>query len=72
MASNSPAALAGLKPGDEIVALNGEKIYSSGRVDYAQEDMSNGVVKPLTLTIRRGTEQFDRTLLAVKPAAADE
>ena len=29
--------------------------------------MSNGVVKPLTLTIRRGNQQFDKTLLAVKP-----
>ena len=28
IASNSPAAIAGLKSGDEIVALNGQKIYS--------------------------------------------
>ena len=31
--------------------------------------MSNSVVKPLTLTIHRGLESFDRTLLAVKPLA---
>ena len=67
IASNSPAALAGLKPGDEVVALNGEKIYHWAAVDYAEQMMSNGVVKPLTLTVRRGGEQFDRTLLAVKP-----
>ena len=67
IASNSPAALAGLKPGDEVVAMNGEKIYHPAAVDYAEQMMSNGVVKPLTLTIRRGAEQFDRTLLAVKP-----
>jgi regulator of sigma E protease len=67
IASNSPAALAGLKSGDEIIALNGEKIYNSDAVDYAQQEMSNSVVKPLTLTIRRGSAQFDRTLLAVKP-----
>jgi regulator of sigma E protease len=65
--SNSPAALAGLKTDDEVIALNHEKIYSSDSVDYAQKEMSNGIVKPLTLTIRRGDEQFDRTLLAVKP-----
>jgi regulator of sigma E protease len=65
--SNSPAALAGLKTNDEVIALNGEKIYSSDSIDYAQKAMSNGIVKPLTLTIRRGNEQFDRTLLAVKP-----
>jgi regulator of sigma E protease len=67
IASNSPAARAGLKSGDEVIALNGEKIYNSDAVDYAQWEMSNSVVKPLTLTIRRDNEQFDRTLLAVKP-----
>ena len=67
IASNSPAALAGLKTGDEVVALNGVKIYSPAAVDFAQEAMSNSVVKPLTLTVRRGGEQFDRTLLPVKP-----
>jgi hypothetical protein len=30
----------------------------------AKTDMSNGPVKPLTLTVQRGNEQFDRTLLA--------
>jgi len=67
IASNSPAALAGLKPGDEVVALNGEKIYSPTAVDYAQEEMSNSVIQQLTLTVRRGTEQFDCALLPVKP-----
>jgi len=67
VASNSPAALAGLQTDDEVVELNGQKIYSSDVIDYAQEEMSNGVVKPLTLTIQRGDEQFKRTLLAVKP-----
>ena len=67
VATNSPAALAGLKPGDEVLALDGEKIYSPFAVDSVQEAMSNGVVKPLTLTVRRASEQFDRTLLPVKP-----
>jgi regulator of sigma E protease len=67
VATNSPAALAGLKAGDEIIALNGEKVYSPMAVDYAQQAMSNRTVKPLTLTIRRGEEQFDRTLMPVKP-----
>jgi regulator of sigma E protease len=67
IASNSPAAIAGLKSGDEIVALNGEKVFSPAAVDYAQEAMSNSVVTPLTLTVRRGGEQFDRTLTPVKP-----
>jgi regulator of sigma E protease len=67
VASNSPAALAGLTTDDEVIAMNGQPIYSPDIVDYAQEEMSNGVVKPLTLTVRRGGQQFDRTLLAVKP-----
>ncbi len=67
IATNSPAALAGLKPGDRVVALNGEKVYSFMSVVSAEEAMSNSVVKPVTLTIQRGDEQFDRTLLAVKP-----
>ena len=67
IASNSPAALAGMKPGDEVVALNGEKIFSPNAVDFAEMAMSNTVVKPITFTIRRGAEQFDCTLVAVKP-----
>ena len=68
VATNSPAALAGLKTGDEVLALNGEKIYSVAAILAAEDALSNNVVKPLTLTVRRGAEQFDRTLLAVKPA----
>ncbi len=67
IATNSPAALAGLKPGDEVVSLNSEKIYHPAAVDYAEQMMTNGVVKPLMLTVRRGGKSFDCTLLAVKP-----
>jgi regulator of sigma E protease len=67
IASNSPAARAGLQKGDEVIALNGEKIYSSDTIDFAPKEMNAGVAKPLTLTIQRKNEQFDRTLLAVKP-----
>ena len=67
LASNSPAAVAGLKPGDEVVALDGEKIYNFNAVFDVQESMSNGVVKPVTFSIRRGAAQFDKTLTAVKP-----
>ena len=67
VASNSPAALAGLTNGDEIVALNGNKIYSPLAIFSAEDEMSNSPVKPLTLTIRRGDGEFNRTLLAAKP-----
>jgi regulator of sigma E protease len=67
VASNSPAALAGLTNGDEILALNGQKIYSPQGIVAAENAMSNGPVKPLALAIRHGDETFERTLLAVKP-----
>jgi len=67
VATNSPAAVAGLTTGDDVIALNGQKIYSFMSVVAAEDAMSNTVVKPLTLTIRRGSETFDRELLAVKP-----
>ena len=67
IASNSPAAKAGLQPGDEIVAMNGEKIYSPLALIYAEQSLTNKPNLPLTLTVKRGDQQFDRTLLAVKP-----
>lgn len=67
IASNSPAALAGLKADDEVVMLDGSPIYHPQALDDAEDAMSNGVVHPLTLTIKRGDKQFDKTLLAVKP-----
>lgn len=66
-ASNSPAALAGFKEGDEVVAFNGEKIYSPETIDHAEKLMTNGI-KPAVFTIKRGTNHFDATLLAVKPS----
>lgn len=65
--SNSPAASAGLTNGDEITAIDHKKIYSPEAVAWAVEQMSNGPVRPLMLSIRRGDAKFDRTLLAVRP-----
>jgi regulator of sigma E protease len=66
VAPNSPAA-AGLRQGDEVVAVNGEKVYSFMPVIHIEEEMTNGLIKPMTLTVRRGNEQFERVLLAEKP-----
>ena len=67
--TNSPAERAGLRKGDEIVAINGEKIYSISAVEYAEDQMTNKDAKPVLLTIRRGlTNQFDASLMAEKPA----
>jgi regulator of sigma E protease len=65
--SNSPAAQAGLKPGDEIVAVNGEKIYSYDPLLQLEEEMTNGLIKPVTVTVHRGMDNFDLTLRAAKP-----
>lgn len=67
IATNSPAALAGLQRGDEVVALNGQRIYSPIAVLYAEDLMTNGPIKPVALTVRRGTQEFQRDLLAEKP-----
>jgi regulator of sigma E protease len=67
IASNSPAALAGLKPGDEVLKMDGEKVYSPNAIIDAEDAMSNGVVKPTVFTVERDNKQFDCTLLGVKP-----
>src|SRR5712671_2166788 len=67
VATNSPAALAGLKKGDEVVAMNGEKIFSYMPILLEQEAMTNGPVKPVAFTIRRGNEEFEKVLVAEKP-----
>jgi regulator of sigma E protease len=65
--TNSPAALAGLQPGDQIVAINGEKIYSYDAVFDLEDKFTNGPIKPVVFTAQRGTNQFNMTLLAAKP-----
>ncbi|HUC85890.1 MAG TPA: RIP metalloprotease RseP [Candidatus Acidoferrales bacterium] len=65
--TNSPAAKAGLKPGDEVVAVNGEKIYSYDALLQLEEDLTNGPIKPVTLSVHRGDRKFDVALLAAKP-----
>jgi regulator of sigma E protease len=67
VATNSPAALAGLRFGDEIVALNGKKFFHPMAILTMQDSWSNSPVQPVVLTIKRGDEQFDRELRAVKP-----
>ena len=67
LATNSPAALAGLRDGDEIVSMNGETVHSYYPIIRAEEAMTNGAVQPLTLGVRRGTNEFRSTLVAEKP-----
>ena len=65
--TNSPAAIAGLKGGDELLAMNGHKIYSIDSVFNEETSMTNGAITPTKFTVLRGNEQFESTLLAEKP-----
>ena len=49
-----PAAVAGLKPGDNIIAVNGNRIEQSeyGQIEIIRT-IRNSIDKPLTLTVRR-------------------
>jgi regulator of sigma E protease len=67
IASNSPAEVAGLKPGDELVAMDGEKIYSPLTVLYAEQASTNHPDVAVAFTIKRGDKQIEKSLLAVKP-----
>lgn len=59
----SPAACAGLRKGDEIVAVNGEKIFSVAAVEYAIKEG-----KPVTLMVKSGAEERTVELTAEIPS----
>ncbi len=62
--TNSPAALAGLEPGDEVVAVGGHTIVHPAMVsDFIGEKGTNQV----TLTIARGTNEFKVALAPEVP-----
>jgi regulator of sigma E protease len=65
--TNSPAARAGLTNGDQIIAINGEKIYSYDAVMDLEQKLTNGPILPANFTVQRGTNHFDLALLAAKP-----
>jgi regulator of sigma E protease len=67
VAPNSPVAVAGLKRGDEIVAINGQKIFSPAAFEHAEDAQTNQSAAPITLTVRRGMEEFERIVRAEKP-----
>jgi len=69
IASNSPAFAAGLKPGDEIVAIGGQPIYSPMAIEDAEDMATNHPNIPVTFTVKRGNQKFDAQLLAVKPVS---
>ena len=58
---------------DEL-SLAIQKVYSPETINYAEEMLTNGPLRPVTFTIRRGNEQLERTVTPerpVKPAKAE-
>ncbi|HLP78603.1 MAG TPA: RIP metalloprotease RseP [Candidatus Paceibacterota bacterium] len=70
--TNSPAQFAGLKHGDKIIKLEGEKISSAHAVWYLEDTMTNGATRPVTFTIQRGDEQIEKTLTPERPLKPNE
>lgn len=65
--TNGPAQRAGMQPGDEILSVDGEKIYSSEAVFDIQNSMTNGSVHPVRFGLRRADHEFAVTVLAERP-----
>jgi regulator of sigma E protease len=61
-ADNSPARHAGLKPGDQVVAANGQPIYS---VPQLNDVIDQNPTTPLVLTVHAGGASRDVTLTPV-------
>lgn len=67
IATNSPAEQAGLQEGDQIVALNSERIYHGIPIWQAEAAATNANASPLDLTVMRAGEEFAVSVLPVKP-----
>lgn len=64
--TNGPAAVAGLRSGDKIVAINGTNIYSPNAVFAAELEQTNGI-HPVTFTVKRDQSQFDCIIHPERP-----
>jgi serine protease Do len=61
----SPAAQAGLAPGDVLTTIQGQPILSREDVTTALYSLPEGT--PLSLAVRRGNRSLDSTLKAIRP-----
>ena len=61
----SPAESAGLKPGDVLTKMNGEKLYNAGSaLEYVAEKNEG---QPIALTYLRAGQELQTTLIPAKP-----
>jgi len=58
---NTPASEAGLRPGDRVIAVNGESVKSAEQVSQFIRDH---VSQPITLSVERNRQQLDITAKA--------
>jgi regulator of sigma E protease len=62
---NSPAMMAGIHEGDQLTKIDGEPMYSSMQLDYAEEHAKG----PINLTVLRGGAAWPVALQPVKPVS---
>lgn len=67
--ANTPAAEAGLQPGDRILAVSGQSVKSAEQVTQFIRDNKG---KPITMTVNRNGQQVDVTATARKLADGRE
>jgi regulator of sigma E protease len=65
--TNSPAARAGIRPGDEVIKVDDQKIYNGQTIYDIENEFTNSPIRPLRFVVRRGNDQFEQILTAEKP-----
>jgi Peptidase family M48/PDZ domain len=65
VADGSPAALAGIAPGDDVLKLNGQPVPKTGTARWIADSVMQDGTAPITLTTRRDGEVRQLTLYPV-------
>ena len=65
VADGSPAALAGIAPGDDVLKLNGEPVPKTGTARWIADSVKKDGTGPITLTTRRDGKESTSTLYPV-------